>query len=169
MLYVTTRVTNKFKRYLYLQCSNVFIQVRNICFTGSLCMGGRTIFKVGEQVHVKKFKTFLWFDLATVTPQALKYDVINFCQHVYPFQSRVRHFSCRALQSYKSPGDWARELFKPSTDSASLVAKIKKKIFVLGLSFSGLNVTSRGVFALFWPSLPGPGRRPNGPFFGLKV
>jgi len=42
-----TKVTNKFKRYLYPQCSDVFIQVRNICFTGSLCMVGKTIFKVG--------------------------------------------------------------------------------------------------------------------------
>jgi len=25
----------------------------------------------------------------------------------------VRHFSCRAFQSYNSPGDWPRELFKP--------------------------------------------------------
>jgi len=32
-----------------------------------------------------------------------------------------------------------------------------------------VNVTSRGVFVLFWPSLPGPGNRSNGPFFGLKV
>jgi len=39
----------------------------------------------------------------------------------------------------------------------------------LDLSFSGGNVTSSGVFTLFWPSLPGPGRRPNGPFVGLKV
>ena len=45
----------------------------------------------------------------------------------------------------------------------------KKIVFVSGLSFSGGNVTSRGVFALFWPSLPDPGRRPNGPLFGLKV
>ena len=36
----------------------------------------------GEQMHVKNCKTFLWFELATVTPQALNYDVINFCQHV---------------------------------------------------------------------------------------
>jgi len=40
-------VTSKFKRYLHPHCSNVFIQVRNICFTGSLRMGGGTIFKVG--------------------------------------------------------------------------------------------------------------------------
>jgi len=46
-LYVTTRVTNKFKRYLYPQCSNAFIQVRNICVKGSLRMGGGTIFKIG--------------------------------------------------------------------------------------------------------------------------
>jgi len=64
---------------------------------------------------------------------------------------------------------WARELFKPSTDSASLVVKIEKNFFVLGLSFSGGNVTSRALFALFWPSLSGPERCPNGPFFGLKV
>jgi len=50
-----TRVTNKFKRYLYLQCSNVFIQVRNICFTSSLRMGGGTIiFKVGEHKCTSK-------------------------------------------------------------------------------------------------------------------
>jgi len=45
-------------------------------------MGAGTIFKVGEQVDVKKFRPFLWFELATVTPQALNYDVINFGQHV---------------------------------------------------------------------------------------
>jgi len=85
-----------------------------------------------------------------------------------PFQSHVRHFSCRALETYNSPGDWARELFKPSTDLASLVVKIEKKFFVLVLSFSGGNVTNRGVFALFCPSLPGHGRRPNGPFLDSK-
>jgi len=40
-------VTNKFKRYLYPQCSIAFIQVRYICFTRSLRMGSGTIFKVG--------------------------------------------------------------------------------------------------------------------------
>jgi len=38
--------------------------------------------KWGAQVHVKKSRKFLWFELATVTSQALKFDVINFCQHV---------------------------------------------------------------------------------------
>jgi len=40
-------VISKFKSDLYPQCSNVFIQVRNIRFTFSLRMGGGTIFKVG--------------------------------------------------------------------------------------------------------------------------
>jgi len=36
----------------------------------------------GAQVHVKKTRKFLWFEVATVTSQALKFDVINFWQHV---------------------------------------------------------------------------------------
>jgi len=73
-LYVTTRVTNKFKRYLYPQCSNAFIQVRNICFTRSLRMGSGTRFKVGwtsarqkirainmtSLTFVSIFKQFYW-------------------------------------------------------------------------------------------------------------
>jgi len=44
----------------------------------------------------------------------------------------------QGLQRYNSPADWARKLFKPSTDSASLLVKIEKKLlFVLGLWFSG--------------------------------
>jgi len=46
-------------------------------------MDGGTFFKV----HVTSacqtnYIIFLWFELATVKSQALKYDVINFCQHV---------------------------------------------------------------------------------------
>jgi len=36
----------------------------------------------GAQVHIKKTRKCLWFELATVSSQALKYDVINFCQRV---------------------------------------------------------------------------------------
>jgi len=53
-------------------------------------------------------------------------------------------------------------------DSASLELQIKKIFFVLGMSCSGGNVTSRGIFA-FWPSLPGPGYHPNGTSFALNV
>jgi len=46
-------------------------------------MGGGTFFKVGAHVYVKQnIGTFLWFGLAIVTSQALKYDVFSFCQHV---------------------------------------------------------------------------------------
>jgi len=46
-LYGTTRVTSKFKRYLYPQCSNVIIQVRNICFTGSYAWVAELFSKFG--------------------------------------------------------------------------------------------------------------------------
>ena len=35
----------------------------------------------GTSVH-QETRKFLWFELATVSSQALKYDIINFCQHV---------------------------------------------------------------------------------------
>jgi len=63
-LYATTTVTSKFKRYVQLQCSNVFIQVQNICFTGSLRICGGTIFEVGwYKCTSKKIRKFLWFEL----------------------------------------------------------------------------------------------------------
>jgi len=36
------------------QCRNVFIQMQNICCTGSLHMGGGTIFKVGGNKRTSK-------------------------------------------------------------------------------------------------------------------
>jgi len=72
----------------------------------------------------------------------------------------ARPFFC-----HKSPAARARELFKPSTDSASLLVDIEK-IFVFGLAFAGGNITSGGVFAFFWTPLPGP--QPIDPFLWLK-
>jgi len=57
-----TRVAKKFKTYLYPQCTNAFMQVRNICFTDSLRIGGRTISKQGAQVHMKKLENFCDFN-----------------------------------------------------------------------------------------------------------
>ena len=50
-------------------------------------------------------------------------------------------------------------------DSASLLFRIKKKFsfWVWGYLWVTLQA---GVFSNFWPNLPGPGRQPNGPFFG---
>jgi len=42
------------------------------------------------------------------------------------------YFFCKDLQSYNSPAAIAGELFKPSTDSASLLVEIEKIIFRFG-------------------------------------
>ena len=59
----------------------------------------------------------------------------------------------------------ARELFKPSTDSASLVVEIEKKFFVFGGGVSG-GTPQVGVFlaTLTWPSVPN-----HGPLLWLKI
>jgi len=77
-----------------------------------------------------------------------------------PFNDCARQHIGAPFFGHKSPAARARELFKPSTDSASLLVDIKKKnILCFGFeAFWGGNVTSRGVFVLFWPYLPGPGR-----------
>jgi len=50
-------------------------------------MGAGTFSKWGGQVHVKKTRKVLWFELATVTLQALKYDIINFIRIFKQFYS----------------------------------------------------------------------------------
>ena len=57
-------------------------------------------------------------------------------------------------------------MFKPSTDSASLVVPSQKKIFQFWVLLGG--VTSGGVFAFLWPIFPGPGRPSNGLTFCPK-
>jgi len=42
-------------------------------------MGGGTFFKVGgTSARQKKYRKFWWFELATVTSQGFKYDVITY-------------------------------------------------------------------------------------------
>jgi len=36
----------------------------------------------GTNGNPKKYRKFLWFELTTVTSQALKYDVTSFCPYV---------------------------------------------------------------------------------------
>jgi len=45
----------------------------------------------------------------------------------------------KSLQLSNLPGDWARELFKPSTDSASLKLQTKKTFSVLDWGFLGMT------------------------------
>ena len=83
-----------------------------------------------------------------------------FCQftvvHFHLIKSRENHVSCRALQSNKSPGGWARELFKPSTDSASLVVETEKKMFSFSVrGFRGRTPHVRVFLAtVTWPWAP---------------
>ena len=88
---------------------------------------------------------------------------------MFNLKSRVRHFSCRDLQSYDSSGDWARELFKPFADSASLVVEIEKNNFRFQW---GVFLRWRHKEDMFWkskPRLAGPGPQPIDPFFWLKI
>jgi len=41
-------------------------------------MGGGTFSKWGHKGTSKTYRKFLWFELATVTSQALKYDIITY-------------------------------------------------------------------------------------------
>ena len=46
-------------------------------------MGGGAFFKVGggTSARQKYYRKFMWFDLATITSQALKYDVITYTSY----------------------------------------------------------------------------------------
>jgi len=83
-----------------------------------------------------------------------------------PVKTRENHVSCRVLQSYNPPGDWASELFKSSTDSASLVVKVETKFFCFQWRvFEG----ERHKWECFWLHLLGPGPQPAGPLLWLKI
>jgi len=52
-------------------------------------MGGGTFFKVGgTSARQKNDRKFLWFELATVTSQALKYDVIAYTVCNTPYEGQ---------------------------------------------------------------------------------
>ena len=109
------------------KCKRKCIRVLILCWNAFSVLN---IWLLAQQCKVRFPPKPRWIDCKHCNAQLLP-D----CE--YPFQSRVRYFSCRALQSYYSPGDWARETFKHSKDSTSLVVKIEKKIFRFG-------------FELFW-------------------
>ena len=62
------------------------------------------------------------------------------------------HCFGRTLQHYYSPANWARELFKPPTDSASLLVQNGNFFFHFGWHYN------EGMFSPLCPSLPGPTR-----------
>jgi len=60
-------------------------------------------------------------------------------------------------QHPNSSANCARELFKGSNGSASLVDCTRKKIFWLGMGFFVSEVKSKVVLGSFWVMLPGLG------------
>jgi len=60
-------------------------------------MGGGSFFKVGcTNGNPKTIENCRGFELATVTSQALEYDVINVCQH-------VQAILCNILYAFNDP------------------------------------------------------------------
>jgi len=55
----------------------------------------------------------------------------------------------RGFFGYNSPAAIARELFKPSTDAASILGSIKKKFFDLGEGFAWDRLAKWGRFRFF--------------------
>jgi len=80
------------------------------------------------------------------------------------FKSCVSHYFCATLQLHNSLGNWARELFKPSEDGASLLVWILKNWKVL--DFCG-RCHKWGRFRHFWPRSSGSGPQPQEPIFWL--
>jgi len=78
-------------------------------------------------------------------------------EHFYP-----------SLQRHNSPANSTRELFKSSTDSASLLVSIKKNYFIWVRGSFGVPSQSGGIFE-FLTNLTGPGRQSNEPFFWKQV
>ena len=60
----------------------------------------------------------------------------------------------------------ARELFKLSMDSASLLVEIKKNVFRFDVFWRWRH--NEGMFSNFWPPLPGLWPQPIDSFFWLK-
>jgi len=66
--------------------------------------------------------------------------------HFISFRSRDFGDGLKRFKPYNLPAAIVTELFKPSTDSASLLVSIKKKIFDLGVGFSLGDVTKKACF-----------------------
>ena len=76
-------------------------------------------------------------------------------QIYHTLKCHMSHYFHATLQLHNSPDDCARDLFKPSKDSACLRICHEKKIWVLG--FSDVTKSSEVGFWPFWLMLPGLG------------
>ena len=83
-----------------------------------------------------------------------------------PFNVRAGHHSGWYTFGHNSPTAAAREVFKASTDSSSLLAPIQKFFSDMGTPLE--DVRSEEVLGFLWPILPGLRRQSNEPIFSLK-
>ena len=90
------------------------------------------------------------------------------CKSLQKKQSRARQNFGASLQRCNPPPNWARELSKASSDSASLLLEIEKKIFVFGLGFDGGTAASGGVLAFFGHLYLALDHNPLGHYFGSR-
>ena len=98
----------------------------------------------------------------------LNSDFLNIFCELNPFRPIAATYLTKLFNSitiHNSPAARAREVFKPSTDSASLLVPTQKKKFFSGLGTPLGDVTSGGVLAFLWPTLPGPRRQYNESIF----
>ena len=83
-----------------------------------------------------------------------KYDVF----YALPFFKNLKNQELLVKNFFfgqKLPATRARELFKPSTDSASLLVEIENNVFRFGFFWRWRH--NEGMFSNFWPPLPSPG------------
>jgi len=125
--------------------------------------GNLIVWKVVEHLgsgHCKSMKRFGDFSSR----------VISSCD-----KTHSGHFFDQDFNSIYSPSGWARELFKPSTDSASLLVEIEKNVCFTFVVLCGgrhkwrWGTATVGVLLPFWWILPDPGHQFNAPMFWLKV
>jgi len=87
-----------------------------------------------------------------------------FQRFLYPFTSIAATFLIKLFNSitiHYSPAEWARQLFKSSTDSANLLVEIEKKF----ISFAVEGHHKWGRFCLFGEFYPALGAKPMSQFF----
>jgi len=89
-------------------------------------------------------------------------------RRVHPFNDHQSHCNGSCIFGYNSAPAAAREVFKPSTDSASLVVLSQKKFFSLGLGVLLGGRHKWGWVRGFLAYIPGPKRQSNGPTFSIK-
>jgi len=109
----------------------------------------------------KKTKNFIGHNPITINLVSITFKGIMIFINLTPylpsgftFKTRVSHFFTITLQLHNSPGNWARELFKPSKYAVSLPVRNFKKCKNVLDFLVGLHKWGR--FRPFWPRSSSP-------------